>query len=431
MNTKVECIGTFRNVVSRHVTPWLLGSCVCLSAQASASTLSFAPPVTFATPPVPYAVTTADINGDGKPDLITANYNITAEGAAVLLNTTATNAAIPSFAGWQAFATQQNPVFATTADINADGKPDVVVANSTGGVVSVLLNTTATGAGNPSLAGQQFYSVGPSGQENPYSVATADINGDSKPDMITADLNAGTMAVLINTTAALAATSTFASSVAFLTGTGTTTTKPRSVAAADINGDNKPDVIVANRDENTFSVFLNTTTVGAATPTFAAQQIFATGIRPVNVAVADVNGDGKPDLVIANSTDNTISVRLNTTSPGAAAATFSAQQIFGTGAFPIVIATDDVDGDGKPDLIVANLNGSSVSVLINTTSQGASIPSFAAQQTFSVDAVISVTTADINGDGKPDLIVANPSGSTASVLLNTTLPDRIFANGFE
>ena len=72
------------------------------------------------------------------------------------------------------------------------------------------------------------------------------------------------------------------------------------MTAADINGDGKPDLIVANFDGNTVSVLLNTTAPGATTPTFATQQPFATGSDPASVTVADINGDGKPDLIVAN-----------------------------------------------------------------------------------------------------------------------------------
>jgi len=303
------------------------GFCVCLGAHAG--TLSFDAQQAFTTGSGPYSVAIDDINGDGKPDAITANYNnVTTNAAAVLLNTTSLNASTPSFTAWQGYSTVLNATCVTTADINTDGKPDVIVADNHDGLVAVLLNTTPAGAGASSFAAQVFFAVGSSGAEQSIAVTTADINGDGKPDMITANFAIGTISVFINTTAHLATTPTFAAPVDFPTGTGTTTTAPRSVTTADINGDGKPDVIVANKGDNTVTVLLNNTATNASTPSFLTRQSFASGSNPSSVVADDLNGDGKPDLVVANPFDNTVSVLLNTTANGAATPSFAAQRTF-------------------------------------------------------------------------------------------------------
>ena len=224
------------------------------------------------------------------------------------------------------------------------------------------------------------------------------------------------MSVLLNATAPGATTLSFAAQQTFATGN-----HPVSVAVADVNGDGRPDLIVANEGDNTVSVLLNTTAPGATTPSFAAQQTFATGSNPVSVAAADVNGDGRPDLIVANEGDNTVSVLLNTTAPGASIPSFAAQQTFATGSQPESVAVADVNGDGRPDLIVANqgYDSYSVSVLLNATAPGATTLSFAAQQTFATGyGPSAVVAADVNGDGRPDIIVLNSFSATVSVLLN-------------
>ncbi|MHB8474627.1 MAG: FG-GAP repeat domain-containing protein, partial [Gammaproteobacteria bacterium] len=377
-----------------------------------AVTPTFAAQQAFSTGNGPQSVGIADVNGDGRPDLIVPNNG--GNTVSVLLNTTAPGASTPSFAAQQTFLTGSGPDSVGVVDINGDGKPDLVVANINGNTVSVLLNMTPPGAVTPAFAAQQTYATG----TNPASVDVADVNGDGKPDLVVANINANTVSVLLNTTAPGTASPSFAAQQTFSTGSG-----PQSVAVADVNGDGKPDLIVADNGGSTASVLLNTTPPGAATPSFATQQTFATGNGPFSVAVADLNGDGKPDLIVTNSSDNTVSVLLNTTAPGASTLSFAAQQSFATGTVPVFVAVADVNGDGKPDLIIANLTASTVSVLLNTTAPGAATPGFATQQTFSTGVVpYSVAVADVNGDGKPDLIVANSSSSTVSVLLNTTLP---------
>ncbi|MGO9606135.1 MAG: FG-GAP repeat domain-containing protein [Candidatus Binataceae bacterium] len=236
-------------------------------------------------------------------------------------------------------------------------------------------------------------------------MSASDVNGDGKPDLIVANLGSpGGVFVLLNTTAPGATTPSFATQQFFASGSG-----PYSVTAADVNGDGKPDLIAANINSNTVSVLLNTTPAPTTTfdaNSFATQQTFATGSNPLSLTAADINGDGKPDLIAANELSNTVSVLLNTTAPGTTAPSFATQQTFGTGSEPISVTTADVDGDGQPDLIVANAGDSTVSVLLNTTAPGATTPSFATEQTFTTGSVPeSVAATDVNGDGQLDLIV--------------------------
>jgi hypothetical protein len=191
------------------------------------------------------------------------------------------------------------------------------------------------------------------------------------------------------------------------------------VAAGDINGDGKPDLVTANYLDGTVSVLLNTTPQGAAIPTFSAQQTFGAGVSPQSVAVTDINGDGKPDLALANY-GGQVSVLLNTTAQGAPVSTFAARKIFAVGRGASAVAAKDFDGDGKPDLAIANQLDDTISLLLNTTAQGATLPDFAVQQTFAVgDVPLSVAAADFDGDGKSDLAVANEGSRSVSVLLST------------
>jgi hypothetical protein len=377
---------------------------------AGTITPDFPQAATAAASSEPFSVAVGDLNGDGLPDLVVTNES--SNSVSVFLNTTAPGASTPSFAPKQDFTTGAQPEFVAIGDLNGDGLPDLAVADFGSNSVSVLLNTTAPGATTPSFAAHHDFTTG----SNPYSVAIGDLNGDGLPDLVTANFNSSSVSVLLNTTAPGATTPSLAARQDFTTGI-----TPSAVAIGDFNGDGIPDLVTANRDANSVSVLLNTTAPGAATLTFAAHQDFATQSSPRSVAIGDLNGDGLPDLAVANSAfnANSVSVLLNTTAPGATTPSFAAHQDFTTGINPFSVAIVDLNGDGKRDLAVANSGANTVSVLLNTTAPGATTSTFAASQDFTTaGSAYSVAIGDLNGDGRPDLAVANRSSNNVSVLLN-------------
>jgi hypothetical protein len=420
-------------MIRRLAAPLIACAALCALAPPASATVSFAPHADFAAHTNPYSVAVGDLNGDGKADLAVTNQ--ISGDVSVLLNTAAVGAATPSFAAKVDFGAGSNPQSVAIGDLNGDGRPDLAVANSCSqceggsGDVSVLLNTTPAGAAAPTFATKVDFAA----HDHPWSVAVGDLNGDGRPDLAVANCGSacggagsGDVSVLLNTAAVGAAAPSFAAKVDFAAHTN-----PVSVAVGDLNGDGKPDLAVANFGSGDVSALLNTAAVGTAAPSFAAKVDFAAHDHPMSVAVGDLNGDGKPDLAVVNEFSKDVSVLLNATAAGAAAPSFAAKVDFAAHTDPRSVSVSDLDGDGKPDLAVANcgqgcnslnMNTSGdVSVLLNTTPGGAGTPSFAAKVDIPARGwVLSGAVGDLNGDGKPDLAAANFSSNDVSVLLNTT-----------
>jgi len=385
--------------------------------QSAFAQVTFSGKTDFTTERCAYYVTTGDFNMDGRPDMAVANVNLDLgeRYVSILFNTTKPGAAAPAFStkGTNDFAAETTPCFISAGDFNMDGKPDMAVANYGSSNVSVFLNTAATGDSVPAFSFRTNFQTG----SNPNSISLGNFNGDSTLDMAVANYSSNTVSVLLNTTTTGASTPVFSAAVDFTTGNS-----PYSVSIGDINGDGKSDMVVANNGSNTVSIFLNTTSTGAATPAFSAKTDFATGSSPSFVSIGDFNKDGKPDMAVANYTSNTVSVFLNTTSTGAATPAFSAKTDFPTGTNPISIAIGEMNGDGKPDLVVADYISDAISILLNTTLIEAVTPSFSTKADLTTGAgPHSVAIDNFNGDGIMDIAVANYGSWTVSVFLNTTV----------
>src|SRR5205823_581557 len=164
----------------------------------------------------------------------------------------------------------------------------------------------------------------------------------------------------------------------------------------DLNRDGAPDLVVANFGANNVSVLLNLPPSPHAL-FFGSSTSFTTGISPVAEATGDFNHDGNPDVVTANRDGNTVSVLL-----GNGNGTFQNKFILPTGVQPVHIVTGDVNGDGNLDFVVANSDSNSVSVIL-----GNGDGTFKTQTVFPVgNRPDAVALGDFNGDGNVDIGVA-------------------------
>src|SRR5439155_1608676 len=126
---------------------------------------------------------------------------------------------------------------------------------------------------------------------------------------------------------------------------------PSSVAVADVNGDGIPDVLAANKGDYVAGSSTVSVLLGTGKGAFAPQTSLQTGFGPQSLMAADLNSDGQPDLAITNFNDDSVSVLL-----GNGDGAFRAPQAFPAGDGPISLAAGDVNGDGRPDLVVADFN---------------------------------------------------------------------------
>jgi hypothetical protein len=328
----------------------------------------------------PITPAVADLNGDGIPDLIYPDY--VARDVAVRLGN-----GDGTFGALRTFPVGAGAHSVRVLDANGDGIPDLAVGNAVDNSVSVLL-----GNGDGTFQPQRVYPVG----FDPYSMTVADLNGDGLLDVITGNRGDNTISVLLNN-----GDGTLSAQRSYPTGSA-----PRGIAAADFNGDGKVDVVTANQSDGTATVHWGN---GDGTFALGAQQAAPVPtLRPFQVVVADVNGDGIPDIVTANRSDNTVSVLLGNRDGG-----FQTKETFPTGRLPISAAVADLSGDGIPDIVTANYGGSTVSLLLGN-GDGTFKPYFdipAGGDPY------DVKIADLRGDGHNDIVVTNKNDNTIGVIL--------------
>ena len=320
-----------------------------------------------------YSLAVGDINGDSKPDVVTAGYY--EDRISFLLGDGAGNF---SLAG--STTSLQRPSEVALGDFNQDGKLDLVVTADFSSSVYVLLGT-----GTGSFSAPVFFAVG----NNPLSLVLADFNNDGKLDIATGNDGSNTISILLGNGAGN-----------FTAAPGLTNVRPRSLAVADLNHDNKLDIAAANDANGKVTIFL-----GDGGGGFGAATHFEGGFALQAIAAADFNGDTHPDIAVTNYSDCCtpafVAVLL-----GNGNGSFGAPTKFSAPYGPYSIAIADYNGDGKADVATANIQqtSSNVAVLL-----GDGAGALGAPTTFNPGAAPwAVVAHDINLDGVPDIVAASP-----------------------
>jgi FG-GAP-like repeat/FG-GAP repeat len=335
---------------------------------------------------VSLGVVSADFNKDGFADVVALSTDEppsapNASNLKAYLSTAAGEFAAPTLT-----SDGNNPLYLATADLTGDGLNDVVSASADDGVLRVFINDKLS----PGTFNTPLVLASPGASQ----LAIADVNGDGLPDLISADFN---VSLFVQTSPG-----TFAAPISLYSGGA------NWVAVGDLNDDRAPDIALT--DSVGVKVLMHTGAASATTyaapvsvftPT-ANQNVAGTSI----VAIADVNGDGLNDLIITDpgptgGTSPTVNVLLQET---AAHGTFAAPVSYPIAAqdLPQSIIAADLEGDGHLDIIIGGQQ--TVTVLLHDP---ATPGAFLAATVYPAPGANEIAIADINGDGKPDIVVSN------------------------
>jgi len=355
---------------------------------------SFTTTNTLITGKRPHGIASGDFNNDGKVDLVTSNYDDNT--ISILQNTSAIgtisfNSKVDLACGSGAFAL-------ATGDVTGDGKIDIAVANYFAGTVSVYKNTSINGT--ISFDSKIDYPTA----SGPRIVAIGDLDSDGKADLAVVNDDDGSISILRNL--GTSGNISFGSKITYYPGY-----HPRDVVIGDLNGDNKPELVVANFSSQNAVIYKNNSTSGSIS--FSLNNTLSTGSSPRSIAIADLNNDGLSDLTITNHDGSSISTFKNTSSGGNMS--FNSKVDFTNESNPYGVTATDLNGDGKLDLAVANLIAGSVSVFKNTSTTSAI--NFEPRVDFAAQSgSISIAIADLDGDGKSDIAAANDYSSNITIL---------------
>ncbi len=348
------------------------------------------------------AIAVGDFNNDGNLDYVVASLN---PAIATIMLGSANGTFTAVTAGGAPYSVNPYPEGAVVADFNGDGNLDIAFANSAGTGVTILLGNgdgTFTPAGNPAV------SFG-------AAIAVGDFNGDGIPDLAVSNNGNG-----------------YAVTILLGNGDGTFTVgasmsvpqwsiNPQGIVAMDFNRDGKTDLAVTSANGNSPPSYVVTILLGNGDGTFTQGQTYNTGQGDQSIVGGDFNGDGIPDLAIANYYDHTLTILL-----GNGDGTFTPAASPATGGGPFAIVAGDFNNDGILDLATANFHDNTVTILL-----GNGDGTFTAAPTAPVTGggPDGLVAGDFNGDGLPDIVTATYQVATQSILLQAANSTTVTISG--
>jgi hypothetical protein len=333
---------------------------------------------------IPMGAVSADFNHDGAPDLAVANYN---NGHTVIL----LNQGDGSFRTSFTFPTPSSTVSLAAGDLNGDGNVDLLAINSPVGTVGSLVVFLGTGNGKFTPAGA--YKVG----VEPTQAVVADFNGDGFLDVaVTNPKGGGVMVFPGNGLGNLGTPTSYRG-----------TASPYALAAADVNGDGYQDLLVAGA-QGSLAILRNN---GDGTFTGAAS--YRIGQEADNIAVGDLNHDGKLDVAISVAFDQGIDVLLGNGDGTFGPVTFYSTASAGNAPDGVVFA--DFNLDGKVDLAISTAQGN----LGLFYGNGDGTLQRLVKVTIAGGGCGALVTADFDKDGATDLAASIPGANRVGVLMNT------------
>ncbi|CAN5154726.1 hypothetical protein BH11MYX1_BH11MYX1_41380 [soil metagenome] len=339
-------------------------------------------------------VALGDVDGDGRADL--ATVGVTGDSVQVYINATPQGSTNPMFAARRIFASGINsPSRILLADLNGDHQPELVVSSDNSSkTVGILRNLGPTGF-SPATTYNTF------GNPDVQALAAGDLNRDGLVDLVSCEHNSDQVHAAFNTTMGADPTMITFGPPAI----ANASSLPIDMQLADFNNDQQLDLVVANENAATVSLFRGATP-SMGVPKFGAGETTDVPASPFRLAVVDFDRDGDPDVLVASKLSSAFSVLVNTS--GVLMAPFS----FTTDSPPVALAVLDLDDDGYVDVVVnSSMSTSSSGPLQPFINVGDGTPGFlTASPLAAPTGVTAASAADLNGDGITDFVIANNSG---------------------